>query len=546
MTDLKVTVEELHVYEAELEIQNEELIASRTQTEESRKKYFRHFDLAPVGLLRLNHQGIILEANILGAQMLGVNRALLGRTTRSFLAHVSLESLGAFKQHLELALGSSKMEMCELELRTIADIRTFVRMQSVASRGDGDTLDLYTTLTDLTERREIEHKLDLQKLIADAAVAEKELFFAMLSHELRTPLTPLLALVGELSSTPGRSADDLAALTIMRRNLDLEIHLVDDLLDLTRVTSGKLDLQFDATNLDLCLANAIEVCREDIANKWLDLHLDLIEGPVFVRGHASRLEQVFWNLIKNAVKFTSSPDKLTITMSRELPDTVTIEVRDTGIGLNPWSLSRIFAPFFQVENALKHRAGGLGLGLAICKSIVEAHGGTLVALSEGMGQGSSFRVGLPTIAPAGAAAHPKIQTPAQPLHREGLRLLLIEDHADTRQVLTRLLRRRGYEVQSAGSAAEARTCCEGGTFDLLITDISLPDTTGYEMLKELAAAHGMHGIAMSGFGSAGDRAKGEEAGFLEYLVKPVDMDTLDGAIQRAMAAFIPPVTVGRK
>jgi len=533
--DLQAIVEELHVYEAELQIQNEELIGSRAQIEESKKKYFRHFDLAPVGLIRMNHQGLILESNILGARMLGVDRTLLHSSTRPFLAHVALESLGAFQQHLESARASGTTEMCEIVLRNSGGIETFIRMQSVVSRGGQETMDFYTTLTDLTERRDIEQKLERLKVLADAAITSKELFFAMLSHELRTPLTPLLALVYDLAAEPGRSAEDLAAFAIMRRNLDLEIHLIDDLLDLTRVTGGKLELKFKTIDLHHCLSNAVEICRGDINAKGLDIESNLVAGSQFIRADAGRLQQVFWNLIKNAVKFTGAPGKIIIE-SRSHSDThVTVEFRDTGVGIEPGPLSHIFDPFFQVNPALKQSIGGLGLGLAICKSITEAHGGSLTATSAGLGHGTTFRLVLPMVAAPDAIPTTAPEQPAPELRRQGLRLLLIEDHEDTRLVLTRLLRRRGYTVEAAQNSAEARALCLEGKFDLVITDIGLQGETGYDVLKELHATHGLSGIAMSGFDSEIDLAQGRQAGFLEYLVKPVDAETLDKVIQRVTA-----------
>src|SRR5207248_1808285 len=185
VADLRSAMGELRIYEAELEIQNEELLDSRAQIEASQKNYFRHFDLAPVGLIRLNLKGQILEANILAAQMLGQTRTLLNTVPRTFLAHVSPESHVVFQQHLESALASGKMETCELSLRNIVGHETFVRIQSVVSHSENGEKDFYLTLTDLTERREIEQKLELQKALAEAAVTSKELFFGMLSHELR-------------------------------------------------------------------------------------------------------------------------------------------------------------------------------------------------------------------------------------------------------------------------------------------------------------------------------------------------------------------------
>ena len=532
--DLRSALGELRIYESELEIQNEELLDSRARIEESQRKYFRHFDLAPVGLIRLNLKGQILEANILGAQMLGEERVLLNTVPRTFLAHVSPESHIVFQQHLESALASRKMETCELSLRNTAGHKTFVRIQSVVSHSEKDEKDFYLTLTDLTERRDIEEKLELQKALAEAAVTSKELFFGMLSHELRNPLTPLVALLEDLATEPGRSAKDRAALAIMRRNLDLETHFIDDLLDLTRVTSGKLELHRETTDVHLCLRQAIEICQLDIDAKKLQLAIKLDAPRHFVDADASRLQQIFWNLIKNAVKFTPAGGRIAIGTRSDKPSRLSVEFRDTGVGIDSWALSHLFEPFFQVQHSLKQRTGGggLGLGLAICKAITEAHGGTLTADSAGMGKGATFRLELVTV----AEPHGELLSisAAAPERREGLRLLFVEDHDDTRDVLARLLSRRGYCVEAARNAQEARSLSSGKTFDLLVSDIALPDATGCELLKELSSKHRLRGIAMSGFGSDADLAQSRAAGFLEHLVKPIDATALDAAIQRVV------------
>jgi signal transduction histidine kinase/ActR/RegA family two-component response regulator len=533
--DLRSAVAELHIYEAELEIQNEELLESRAQIEESQKKYFRHFDLAPVGLIRLSRQGLILEANILGAQMLDEKRVQLNTVPRTFLAHVSPASHVVFQQHLESALASGKMEMCELSLRSAAGRETFVRIQSVISRGEKDETDFYITLTDLTEHREIEQKLELQKVLAEAAVASKELFFGMLSHELRTPLTPLVALLEDLTADRRHSVEDLGAFAIMRRNLDLETHLIDDLLDLTRMTGGKLQLRRQITDVHVCLQQAIGICQTEINAKKLHLTIGLQAPQAFVDAEASRLQQVFWNLIKNAVKFTPPGGRIAIETRCDQASNLTVEIRDTGIGIESWQLARIFDPFFQGQQSLKQRIGGLGLGLAICKAITEAHGGTLTATSAGRGKGTTFRLELATVAEAHTQVRGLAADAAPPARREDLRLLLVEDHDDTREVLARLLSRRGYDVEAAQNAREARALASRKTFDLLISDIALPDSTGYELLAELTVKHGLYGIAMSGFGSDADLAQSKAAGFLQHLVKPIDARALDVAIQRIVA-----------
>jgi len=535
LPDLRSAMGELRIYEAELEIQNEELRDSRAQIEESHKNYFRHFDLAPVGLIRLNRKGQILEANILGAQMLGEKRVLLNSVPRTFLAHVSSESHVVFQQHLESTLASGKMETCELSLRNAVGDESFVRIQSVISRSEKDEKDFYLTLTDLTERREIEQKLALQRVLAEAAVTSKELFFGMLSHELRTPLTPLVALLEDLAAEPGRSPEDLAALALMRRNLDLETHLIDDLLDLTRVTGGKLQLHRETTDVHLCLRQAIEICQPDIDAKELQLAIELDAPRHFVDGDASRLQQIFWNLIKNAVKFTPVGGRIAIETRSAEASRLTVEFRDTGVGIDPRPLLHLFEPFFQVQHALKQRAGGLGLGLAICKAITEAHGGTLTAASAGLGKGATFCVELATVAePSAKLLSGPAADASTPARREDLRLLLVEDHDDTRKVLARLLNRRGYKVEAARNAQEARSLSSERTFDLIISDIALPDASGCDLLKELGTKHKLRGIAMSGFGSDTDLAQSRAAGFLEHLVKPIDARALDTAIQRVV------------
>src|SRR2546428_5434404 len=241
------------------------------------------------------------------------------------------------------------MEPGELSLRNAAGHESFVRIQSVISHGEKDEKDFYLTLTDLTERREIEQKLALQRVLAEAAVTSKELFLGMLSHELRTPLTPLVALLEDLAAEPGRSAEDLAALAIMRRNLKLETHLIDDLLDLTRVTSGKLQLRRETTDVHLCLRQAIGICQPDIDAKGLQLAFEPRAQRHFVDADASRLQQVFWNLIKNAVKFTPAGGRIAIETRSDEASRLTVEFRDTGIGIDSWSLFHLFEPFFQVH-----------------------------------------------------------------------------------------------------------------------------------------------------------------------------------------------------
>ena len=341
-----------------------------------------------------------------------------------------------------------------------------------------------------------------------------------------------MALLEDLAADLGHAPEDLKAFAIMRRNLDLETHLIDDLLDLTRMTGGKLQLRREITDVHQCLQQAIEICQTEIDRKGLQLAFHAGAPRFHVDGEASRLQQVFWNLIKNAVKFTPSGGRIDIDTRGDEGSNVIIEIRDTGIGIEQWQLEDIFDPFFQAQQSLRQRVGGLGLGLAIGKAIAQSHGGSLTATSAGLGKGATFRMELATIEKSQVEIlGPGEDQPALP-RKEGLRVLLAEDHADTREVLARLLSRRGYDVAAARNAEEARVLAGNRTFDVLVSDIALPDATGYELLAELSAKYGLCGVAMSGFGSDADLAQSMAAGFVEHLVKPIDATMLDAAIQR--------------
>ena len=506
-------------------------------TEVPRDNFSEEFDYVAVGIARLDADGMILNANAAMARLLEIDRELLATGKLPLVAHIAHDSHATFLQHLGDALNSGEMVSCDLVLRGRREGETFVRLQSIrSSRGNGAAA-IVVTVSDLTERREIEEALAEQRLRADSAVAAKELFLGMLSHELRTPLAPLVAVLDEFESAPHRSLEDQSLIAMIRRNLELETRLIDDLLDLTRITDGKLELHREVTNVHVCLDRALARCEAEITSKQLQVALRANATRHFVDADADRLQQVFWNLIKNAVAFTPPGGKIVIDTRCDDASQMIVEFCDTGVEVDWWPLGRIFDPLFQLDVSLKQRVGGLGLGLAICKAIAEAHGGTLTAASAGDGKGATFRLELPTI---GAPAELSAEKPAgasPPSRREGLRLLLVEDHDDTRDIMERLLRRRGYDISVAADAASARVLCQEKSFDLLVSDVGLPDTTGCELLKELSGKYGLQGIALSGFASDEDIAQSKAAGFLEHLIKPIDPKALDAMIQSLAATL---------
>jgi CheY-like chemotaxis protein len=243
------------------------------------------------------------------------------------------------------------------------------------------------------------------------------------------------------------------------------------------------------------------------------------------------MQQVFWNLMNNAVKFTPSRGRVAVRTANPAPGTLTVEVRDTGVGIDPDMLGRIFRPFEQAERTLRRRFGGLGLGLTISRRLVEVHGGTLVASSAGTDRGATFTVTLETI-PAPEALARCDEAPAidgvAPGPPASLRILLVEDHEDTRRAMSRLLRMQGHEVTTADTVRAALDLAARETFDLLISDIGLPDGSGLELMRQLRQ---VRGIALSGFGSEDDLRRSREAGFAHHLTKPVNFRTLEQLIR---------------
>jgi PAS domain S-box-containing protein len=365
---------------------------------------------------------------------------------------------------------------------------------------------------------------------AEAANAAKDRFLAMLSHELRTPLSAVLHGV-TLLEEPGDCPSELReTMQLIRRNVQLEARLIDDLLDLARIRNGKLQLQLQVTDAHELLRLALDICRRDIAARGLKVETHLDARRTMLEADPARLQQIFWNLISNAIKFTPAGGRISVS-TRERAGHLEVEISDSGVGIEPEKLAQIFDAFEQASHV---DSAGLGLGLAICKALTEFHGGEITAHSPGSGEGSTFVVRLPVTEMPAAASHaaspPAISGSAVPL-----RLLLVEDHQDTAATLLRLLARRGYEVRSAGSVSSALELAKTYEFDVLVSDIGLPDGTGVDLLRRLREIPGkdkLCGIALSGFGMDEDIARSREAGFTQHLTKPVDFALLQQCLTR--------------
>jgi signal transduction histidine kinase/CheY-like chemotaxis protein len=375
----------------------------------------------------------------------------------------------------------------------------------------------------------------LRQELIDANAA-KDQFLALLSHELRNPLTPVITMVGELEAGIPDSAANRQALEVIRRNVELEARLIDDLLDVTRIAKGKLQLSFEIVCLPEILHRAYEICRDDIASKNLKVEFQLRAKRNYVQGDPARLQQVFWNLIKNSVKFTPEKGHITVEALNPTADEIEIRISDTGIGIEQEKIDKIFNAFEQGQTSITRRFGGLGLGLAISKAMVDAHNGKIRVESPGKDKGSTFAITLKTVAePVGKmdGADGGRTAPVQKKRGKsaGRRVLVVDDHQDTCLGMKMMLERRGYQITLAHSAEQALEKAEKESFDLLISDIGLPDRSGYDLMRELGTNKGLRGIALSGFGTEHDVSKARQAGFSEHLTKPINFDRLEEAIQ---------------
>jgi PAS domain S-box-containing protein len=379
---------------------------------------------------------------------------------------------------------------------------------------------------------------------AESANRAKDRFLAVLSHELRTPLTPILFAASSLLDQSDHDLDPniRSVLEMVQRNVELESRLIDDLLDVSRIARGQLVLDLKTVDVHTAIRDCIEICRDVTSAAGLDVVLDLAAREHHVRGDRARLLQVVWNLVRNAARFTPAGGSLSIrtrntpgssgAQATEAADHLVVEFTDTGVGIDPAIQHRIFEPFYQGDAGVRRRPEGLGLGLAISRSIALAHGGELSFRSLGPGEGSTFCLELGTV-PADVTSLPEpIQPPSSPPGGSGLNVLLVEDNHETLHYLTLMLTMRNYNVVPVDRLSAALAAAGKTQFDLLISDIELPDGTGHELIHDLGGGRNMPGIAISGFGSAEDLEESASAGFAEHLTKPIDLSRLESAIRR--------------
>jgi two-component system CheB/CheR fusion protein len=510
---------------------------------ESEERFRTLFELGPVAVYSCDTSGVIQNFNRRAADLWGRAPAP-GDTDERFCGSFKMfRPDGTFMPH----------ERCPMA-DVLSGATPFVHDGEVhIERPDGSRVVVIVTIRplknqhgeitgaincfyDITERKLAEEQLRQAKQSAEAANHAKDTFLAVLSHELRTPLTPVLMTVAAMEFNPDLPPALRDDVKMIRRNVELESKLIDDLLDLSRISTGKLRLSFDIIGINDLLRQTCDTCRPQIREKGIHLHCELIENAGHVVGDSGRLQQVFWNLLNNAAKFTPEGGHIYVTARQTRDDgqvgQVRVAVRDTGIGIAPEILPRIFDAFEQGEARITRQFGGLGLGLAICKALVEQHRGCIRAETGGRDGGSTFIVELPALSREQAANPPAGSRGAGNGQVAPLRLMVVEDHADTAKVLGALLSASGHSVKTATTAAAALALAGEHPFDIVVCDLGLPDMTGYELMKQIKEKHGTKGIAMSGYGMEEDIKKGEQAGFSDHLVKPVNLAQLQQSLRR--------------
>ncbi len=376
----------------------------------------------------------------------------------------------------------------------------------------------------------------------------KDDFLAALSHELRTPLTPALMTISALREDERLPREAREQLAMAERNILLEARLIDDLLDITKISHGKLQLRAQSCDAHHLIRFAIEIVRDEARLKGVSLECALNAHRSGLIVDPTRFQQVVWNLLRNALKFTPTGGRISITTRDEKTpegeDWLRIEVTDTGIGIAPARLVQIFQPFDQGGLTGDHRFGGVGLGLAIARAVVDLHGGRIGAQSPGPGHGSTFTVELPgasesrvheknSLSSSSGPWEPTLSATKIPREIQPLRLLVVEDHESTLQTLRLLLQRDGHTVVTSSTVAKALADAAADQFDLVISDLGLPDGTGLKLMKELATLYDLRGIALSGYGTEEDISHSRQAGFIDHLVKPISLSDL----RRAVASF---------
>ena len=517
------------------------------------------YDFAPAMYVLLDASGLITDVNATGCRMLVTPRdQLLGLPLRLWIVD---EHRRPFLDHLRRCRSSDHVVESEMGLRSANGGSVMARLYSRRMRHEGRNV-FPTIAVDLTEHVALEQakwaaelqrdQAQRERQLAQASEAAKDRLIAMVSHELRNPLSPILVAADVLASSrefPER-VRQLGA--VIKRNIEIEATLIGDLIDVARVTRGRLTLRPEPTDLHQVILDAVDSCAPAAQARGITITVDFQAERHHVQGEAARLRQVFWNLLSNAIKFSEPGGRVIVRTNSDSVKIIRVAIRDFGAGMDSNTLDGLFRPFEHRTEA-GGRRGGLGLGLTISTAIVDGHGGRIWARSEGPGRGAMFELEFVTCEPPAeprssgvsgrseapivppATNEPARQPPrvesATPAGLTAPKILVVEDHYDTAALLAMFLASHGYDVTVAESVTAAINLLDR-EWTAILSDIGLADGSGLDIARRARAlAHPpARMVALSGFGTAADVAASREAGFDEHHVKPVDLDKLLDAL----------------
>jgi PAS domain S-box-containing protein len=377
---------------------------------------------------------------------------------------------------------------------------------------------------DISDRKRFEEREKAARQQAEAASRAKDEFLATVSHELRTPLTAVLGWVKMLATGPMDTATSKKALDVIERNVRSQAKLIEDLLDVSRIISGKLRIDVKPLDLAAVISASVDVVRSAAEAKHIRIQTIVDSSVGSIAGDAERLQQVVWNLLSNAVKFTPRAGSIRVELSRERSH-VEIKVTDTGVGIHKDFLPYVFNRFSQADTSITRTHGGLGVGLAIAKSLVELHGGTISVNSPGEGKGSTFTIRLPIAAVVKVPDfEPGFDPELQLQDLAGVKVLVVDDEPDACEMLLHLFRLSGATVEVAMSAEEALKVCDSFGPDVLVSDIGMPNVDGYEFIRRIrrSGKRQLPAVALTALTRLEDRVKALAAGFQMHVAKPVE------------------------
>ena len=452
------------------------------------------------------------------------------------------DDIKRLRGHLRGHLRDGREYQFECRLRTGAGEWRWYSIAGVAVKHEGGKpYRMAGSMIDITERKAAEQTLH------EASRAKDE-FLATLAHELRNPLAPIRTGLEILKKDAGNGPPSQRARAIIERQLVHMIRLIDDLLDISRISSGKIRLEKQRITLRAVVESAVETSRPGIEAGHHRLVLQLPADEVELDGDLTRLAQSVANLLNNAAKYTPSGGSIRLQAGRD-GDHAVIEVQDSGVGIPAEMLDRVFQLFAQVGRTIDRSQGGLGIGLSLVRSLVELHGGTVTAQSEGTGLGSTFTLRVPCLPTAGAVASPRppesTSAPAPLAAREGVRVLLADDNVDAADTMSAVLQMSGHEVKTVYSGFEALRAAVQFSPDVILLDIGMPGMSGYQVAQQLRADARFDQtllVALTGWGSENDRMLALQAGFDHHLTKPVDHLALEPLLRRAAHSRAAPET----